>query len=685
MTVTANVRHLLTPFELKPGLLLRNRVVFQPHFTSLGRRDGFPSDEHAAYHAERAMGGVALNIFESQAVHPTGKMSRHFIHAWDEAVVPYLRHVTDAVHAAGGLIFSQLTHGGPTTAMRPPELLWGPSQIAEPSDIWSTKAMDIADVDAVIDGFRRAAVNARAGGFDGIEIKIAHDGLLRSFSSPHFNRRCDRYGGSFDNRMRLSLEVLAATREALGQEAALGVRLCLNEYTEWGYQLEYGLRMAEALEQTGLLDYFNCDHGSYSSTWYEIPPFAIAEGSFRELNRALKAQSALPVIASGRIRRPQMAEEIVREGEADLVGMARQLIADPLFVERLREGRGEEIRLCIGCNDACVIQTAQGKPIRCVVNPAAGRELELGEQTRTRAERSRRVVIVGGGPAGLKAGEAAARAGHTVVLLERDGALGGQLRLAARQPLHGEIADTTRHLERVAARLGVDVRCGVDARPQEVLAFEPDVVIVATGSEPNLPGQRQPDGARSIARAMGRQIADPGLGLDLPHVRAADDCYDPPSPISGRVLLIDGTGHWETLGTAELLAAGGADVEVICARPLVGSNCDTAGRVLWQARAIELGIAITPNVELLEIVPEGARVYDVLRGTTRTILADVVVPIFARRSREDLFLELAASHADELEIVRIGDCVAPRLLQQAIAEGELAGRAVGRNHPGAAP
>jgi len=677
MTGPPAVRRLLEPLELKPGLRLRNRVVFQPHFTSLGRRDGAPSEDHVAYHAERARGGVALSVFESQAVHVTGKMNRHFVHAWDEAVVPHYRLVTDAVHAEGGRIFSQLTHGGHTTGLRPPDVLWAPTQLPEPSDVWSTKAMDLSDVHAVVDGFAGAARNAVAGGFDGVEVKIAHDGLLRSFTSPHFNRRTDDYGGSFENRMRLAFEVLAATREALGAEPALGVRLCLNEYTDWGYDLDYGLRMAEVLEASGLLDYVNCDHGSYSSTWYEIPPFAVAEGAFRDLNRALKAQSSLPVIASGRIRRPAMAEEILAAGEADLIGMARQLIADPYFVRRLEDGLDDEVRPCIACNDACVIQTAQGKPIRCVVNPAAGRERELGEQTRRRTDAARTVVVVGGGPAGLKAAEVTARAGHRVTLLERLDVLGGQLRLAARQPLHAEILDAVSQLERVNARLGVEVALGVDATVEEVLLREPDAVIVATGSEPHLPERRGAGGDDgTLSRAQGRQIADPGLGLGLAHVRSVDECYLPDAPDGGTVLVVDATGHWETLGTAELLAVRGAAVEVVCARPLIGSSCDTAGRVLWHRRAIEHGIVVSPNVELVKVVPGGALVRDLLVGSTRTLVADVVVPVFARRSREDLYLRLASECGDAIDVLRVGDCVAPRLLQHAIADGEAAGRAV---------
>jgi 2,4-dienoyl-CoA reductase-like NADH-dependent reductase (Old Yellow Enzyme family) len=674
MTAAAFPR-LLEPLVLRPGLELRNRVVFQPHFTALGRRDGRMSAEHAAYLAERARGGVALAITESQAVHPTGRMNRHFVHAWDEGVVESYREVTAAVHAAGARVFAQLTHGGHTTALRPPDVLWAPTQVPEPSDVWSTKAMDEEDVRAVLAGFARAARNARAGGFDGVEVKVAHDGLLRSFASPHFNHRTDRYGGSFANRMRLPLEALTAVREGFGDDRALGVRLCLSEYTSWGYALDYGLRMAEAIEAAGLVDYFNCDHGSYSSTWYEIPPWAIPEGAFRDLNRGLKAHTSLPVIASGRIRRPELAEEMLAAGEADLVGMARQLIADPHLVRHVERGRPEEVRLCIGCNDACVIQTAQGKPIRCVVNPAAGRERELGETRRPPSARARRVVVVGGGPAGLKAAEAAARAGHRVVLLEREPLLGGQVRLAARQPLHGEILDAVAHLELVVRRLGVEIRLGAEADAEEVGALEPDHVVVATGSEPDLPGRPRAtaDDGR-LARAAGRQVEPSLPGLDLPHVRGSDECYAEEGPRTGRVLVVDGTGHWETLGTAERLAERGCSVEVVAPRPLVGATCDTAGRVLWHRRAIERGILVAPNVELLAVVPEGARVLEQLTGRERLAAADVVVPVLGRRSREDLFLELREGLA--VPVARVGDCVAPRLLQHAIADGELAGRAV---------
>ena len=319
--------HLLSPFAIG-RVALRNRVVFQPHFTALGHLDGMPSDDLVAYHEERARGGVGLIILESMAVHPTGKMSRRFINAWDPVVVPGLAKIADAVHHHGAKLFGQLTHGGHTSLERPPHILWAPTQMPEPSSHFSTKAMDEEDITAVVAGFAQSARNLVDAGLDGIEIKIAHDGLLRAYASPYFNRRKDDYGGSFENRMRLSYEVIEAIKTATGPAVPLGVRICVNEFTPFGYDTDYGLEMVRALEATGKVDYFNSDAGSFSSYWMEIPPAAVAAADFRRINAALKRATSLPVIGFGRLS-PQGGETLLAAGDADLVGMARQLIADP--------------------------------------------------------------------------------------------------------------------------------------------------------------------------------------------------------------------------------------------------------------------------------------------------------------------------------------------------------------------
>jgi 2,4-dienoyl-CoA reductase-like NADH-dependent reductase (Old Yellow Enzyme family) len=672
---------LFSPFCIRE-VELHNRLVFQPHFTALGSLDGQPTEGHVAYHEERARGGVGLIVFESQAVHPTGKMSRRFINAWDPAVIPQLRKITDAVHAHGTKIFSQLTHAGHTSLEHPPHLMWAPTQMPEPSSHFSTKAMDEDDIRAVIEGFAVSASNAAEAGFDGIEIKVAHDGLLRSFASPFFNHRIDRYGGSFENRMRLSLEVLEAIRKKIGDTFPVGVRICLNEFTTFGYELEYGMKMTESLEASGLVDYFNSDAGSFSSYWMEIPPAAVAPGDFQKLNAALKRGTRLPVIGFGRITPPQRAEDMLRAGEADLIGMARQLVADPETPNKLKAGRTDLVRLCIACNDACIYQVGQEKAIRCIHNPGAGRELELNERLVTHTDVSRRVVVVGGGPAGLKVAEIAAKRGHKVTLLERDRVLGGQVRLAAKQPEHAIIGEVTRYLEAAVADRGVDLRLGVSATPGLLRELSADVIVIATGSEPNLPNLHR-DGARR-ARELGRQILPDVEGLDQNFVVSSDQVLSGEVELSGNVLVVDDNGHWEAAGTAEYLSEHNCRVEVIATHGLIGEDIESGNRTLFYRRAAIKGIRLRPDTVLLEVGDHRVKVAAVFSSRNSTgwdkyLLVpgdeewiegiDWVVPIIGRRSREDLFLELKESPDFQgIQIERVGDCVAPRLIQSTITE-----------------
>ena len=678
--------NLFSPLSIR-GVKLRNRLVFQPHFTVLGTRDGMPTEDHVAYHEARAEGGVGLIVFESQAVHPSGQMSRRYIRAWDPEVLPVYRRITDAVHSHGARIFGQLTHGGHTSLENPPHILWAPTQMPEPSTNFSTKAMDESDIRATIHSFATAARHAYEGGFDGVEIKVAHDGLLRSFASPFFNRRTDSYGGSFENRMRLPIEVAQAIKEATSDDFPVGVRICLHEYTPWGYELDYGLKMAGALEQSGAVDYFNCDAGSFSSFWMEIPPFPIPQGFFNPLNMELKKASDLPVVAFGRIKRPEMAEAILSRGEADLMGMARQLIADPDTPNKMREGRVDEIRYCIAIQEGCIGQVAQDQPVRCVHNPAAGRERYLSEAELMPAREARSVVVVGGGPAGLKVAETAARRGHRVTLCERSNALGGQFRLVARQPLHEEFIEVVSYLEQAMKRLGVNVRLNERVDGARLAQLDADVIVIATGSRPNVPwtarrAAAEEDGA-VLARQLGRQPDDVVLhrsisGLDGENVFSSDEILSGAELPGKRVLVVDAIGTWEAVGTAEYLADAGCRVQVITDREVAGSDLDGSNRTLFYQRAGQKGITLTPFTDLMDITASAARIRNALTNEENWVQIDAVVPVYGRRSREDLYLQLTAREGSPLRsgtrVERVGDCVAPRLLRSNISEAYLLGR-----------
>jgi 2,4-dienoyl-CoA reductase-like NADH-dependent reductase (Old Yellow Enzyme family) len=678
--------HLLSPFSIG-RVNLRNRIVFQPHFTALGEITGMPSDDHRAYHEERARGGVGLIITESQAIHPSGKTSRRSINAFDPTVVPRLARIAEAVHRHGAKIFGQLTHGGHNSLEHPPDVLWAPTQMPEPSSHHTTKAMDAGDIDAVIKGFARTARHLVDAGFDGIEVKVAHDGLLRSFASPFFNRRKDLYGGSFDNRMRLPFEVLAAIKAEIGSDVPVGVRICVDEFTPFGYNADYGLRMAKALQDTGNVDYFNSDAGSFSSFWMEIPPAAVEARDFDRINVALKRASRLPVIAFGRLT-PQRGEALIAAGEADLIGMARQLIADPETPNKLASGRGHLVRFCVACNDGCIYQVMQEKGVRCIHNPGAGREATMSERLVSKAASSRQVVVVGGGPAGLKTAETAARRGHRVTLIESGIRLGGLVNLAALQPEHASLAEVTSYLEAVIQDLGVKVRLGTQGTPDAISTLNPDIVVIATGSEPNLPGRASPDTNRSLE--LGLQILPEVEGFERDTVVSVDEVLSGRVKPSGHVVVIDANGHWEAAGTAEFLADMGCRVTVIAGHVLVGDNIEAGTRTLFYRRAAIKGMTLRPSTRIVEVKERSVIVspvfsaadavgwgkYLLMPGDEEEIAdVDWVVPVMGRRSREGLFLELSSSERfRDVRLERVGDCVVPRLIQATIAEAFELGR-----------
>ena len=661
---------LWTPFRLR-GIELRNRFVLLAHWNGLEAPDGTPTEDLAAYYTARAKGGVGLIVTGSQAIHPSGLMCPSYGRAWDRDALPAYRRLVEAAHPHGARIFAQLNHGGHTSLEHPPQELWAPTQMPEPHARYNTVEIGPAEIEAVVEGFAVSAANMREAGFDGVEIKVGHDGLLRSFVSPFFNRREDAYGGSFENRMRLPLEVLAAMRAAVGPDWPISVRLCLHEYTSFGYDLDYGLEIGRALAASGHVDLFCSDAGTFSSFWMEIPPAAVPQLVFNDLNAALKRATPIPVVAFGRIKNPVDAEGILQQGDADLIGMARQLIADPELPNKVRDGRLGEVRPCIAGN-VCLHQIDQRDPVRCALNPAAGQERRLGALTPAAAPRH--VAVAGGGPAGLSASVTLAQRGYRVTLFERENEPGGLIRLAARQPLQAEIGESVRHLASEAERLGVDVRLGVEATPGMIEALGPDAVIVATGSRPYLPGRNAPDGpsppvaTEGLWASMGGLV--PGV-VDDPRVVSVDDVLRGRVEAGRRVVLLDRNAHWEACGTAEFLLEEGRQVEFVT--PLAGAGVDLepGNAALFYQRVRPRGLRITVHADIRSIAPDGVIVVDVHTNEERILRdVDTIVLAIGRRSNDALYRALR----ERLPTFRIGDCRAPRLLGHAIHDGDAIGR-----------
>jgi mycofactocin system FadH/OYE family oxidoreductase 2 len=648
---------LFSPFQLGP-VTLKNRLVLLPHLVQYAR-DHLPSEQEVHYYRERARGGVGLIIWGSQSVQP-GSTLHSDIYACDSRARSGYQRVADAVHAHGAQILAQLTHYG-NQALSDVTLEledWTMPPIA-PSPVPDgfigavPRPMDERTIRDVIAAFAVSSENVVAGGLDGVEVQVGHAGLLRQFLSPFTNRRTDRYGGSLENRMRFVVEVLEAVRAAIGRDRVLGVRLCCDEDLEGGLQVRDAVEIARRLDATGLLDYLSSDIGVLSSPDLMNPSMTTPPGYALHTAVALKRATDLPVIAFGRITQPGHAEHILEHGMADLVGMARQLICDPETPRKAEEGRAEEIRYCMGCNQACYGRTWRNQPISCTHNPAAGRERLWGAGTLDRAATARRVLVVGGGPAGMKAATVAAQRGHEVVLVEASERLGGQITQFAAAPGRDGFLECVLYLEGLIGRLRIETLLGEEATPALIAGHAPDVVVVATGSRP---------------------VSELGSPCDVPVHSAADVARGAAVP-GGHVLVVDRDGHWSAGSAAETLLAAGAQVTCITHFETFCPEIDIPARAALLGR-LGLGSAkILTSVHLAGVGDGRPRLESLLPLNWADLdPVDAVVVAGGAEPVNGLIDELQALGG--FEVLGAGDAVLPRRVDHAIIEGEQIGRAI---------
>ena len=654
---------LLSPFRLK-HLELKNRVMMTAHVTNMAPLH-LPTEQHVAYYRDRARGGIGLIVMGFPSVHPAGTNNVQEIAGHDPAIVPGLRAIADAVHEYGTPIIAQLGHAGrqgnSAYTMRP---LMAPSPIPCPLNREMPKAMEAEDLDEVVEGHALTASHVQAAGLDGVEIHSAYGGyLLSSFLSPYMNEREDEYGGDLDGRMRLPLRVVHAVRDRVGPDYIVGMQINGDDFSPGGIELPEAQVIAQRLIATGALDYLVVKGSTYFVADQNVPDWQHERALWLPLAAGIKsAVGEFPVFAVGRINDPAEANAVIERGQADMVAMTRQHIADPETVRKLVEGRAEDVRGCISCNQGCLDMLPKGRHITCIHNPAAGYEAELGIGTLRPASAPKRVVVVGGGPAGMKVAETAARRGHDVRLLERRDHLGGQVRIATSVPGREEVGEVVRYLETQVRKLGVDVRCGVTATADDEALADAETVVVATGSQP-------------VRRLIGvRSYQLEGVpGLELPHVLDSWDLLEGGAePGTSVVVVDDGEGSWKALSIAAHLARTGHEVQIVTPLPFVAAALGPYSIGPYMRTVFSLGI-VTHPFAIVQAVTETT--VELLREDRPATLdgVDSVVLCGWHEPVSDLYFDLRARGVD---VTRAGDAVAARTILHAVHEGERVARAI---------
>ncbi|MCU1458751.1 MAG: NADH:flavin oxidoreductase [Actinomycetia bacterium] len=652
----AQFPHLFTPLRLR-NITLKSRVVLLPMGIGGGSPIGAPLEDEISFYERRAAGGVGLVITGGTVVHDTSTLrSNSVLDAFRRENIPAFKELVDRVHAHDVPIVGQLMHRGTESLGGSIFPTWAPSAVANSAGE-VPHAMSRAEIRETVDSFAASAANLIEAGYDGIEIHGAHGFLVAQFLSPRSNQRTDEYGGSLENRMRFGLEVLDAIRARCGESIVVGFRLSGEEEIEDGLHLAESTVVAKTLGETGAVDYLSVSIGSGSSY---VRDMSQPTGLAVRYSAALREVAGIPVVASQRITHPPLAEEILRSGAADLVGVARALMADPDWVKKARDGRLDEILPCVGCVQVCRPPLGGAG---CLHNPVSGHEWEYPVEI-GRAARSRRVVIVGGGPAGLETARIAAERGHRVVLFERGKRVGGQVLLAAGAPNRGELDGVVSFRESELARLGVDVRLNTEATVESVLAEQPDAIVVATGAAP-VP-------------------ATDLIGYDPAHVVTDWDVLTPqgvPTELIGEarsaVVVDESDGFWESASAAEALAEAGLKVQIVTGAPQVGRSIpfDSIGGLYVRLR--RRNVVFNTMTAVASVEPGKVNVYDPVWMAAHhelddhPIPADLVVVSRPRRAVDDL---VDALRATGIEIHTAGDCIAPRRITEAIVEGHRIGR-----------
>ena len=647
-------RHLLSPLTLR-GQTLRNRIVFGAHTNNMSDQ-GLPGPRMGKYLLERAIGGAGMIVCEPVPVHRTGVLTRgNLLHSSDDIIAPF-RQITDEIKAAGAVICQQLyhigAHGDSDLSFQPH---WSPSGHVSYHDSDGSHKMTVAEIEELIEAHIAAAIRCQKSGFQGVEVWAAYHSLLDQFWTPWSNTRDDEWGGSLENRTRFSRRIIEGIRRACGEDFIIGLAVSTSDAHHVTLQVESLLETIALHDATGHVDYVTCGHGGYLDFERLMPTFLFADKLTAPVTEQIKAVVRHAAVTSeAHVRTPENAEAVIASGQADLVSIVRGQIADPHLARKTTEGRADQVRGCISCNQMCWGRRSRDYWISCLINPSAGREWEWGGDRFTPATLPKSVLVVGAGPAGLEAARAAAERGLRVEIVEAAPRIGGQFRLAGEQPRRAQILDLFDWYEREFTRLGVTLRLSTFLDEGEIADHPAEVVILATGSLPD-----------DEARQRWAPDIGPLPGRDLGGVWSAEAAMRREARLGDHVVLYDEGGNWRGVGTAWTLAERGHKVTLITPDPYVGREISrTSADGPARQRLARLGVQMLTEHCLTRWHGNCITIRSFLTGAETTLPASALI-----MATTNMAFDPWPETFPGKETHRVGDCAAPRQAPYAFHEG----------------
>jgi 2,4-dienoyl-CoA reductase-like NADH-dependent reductase (Old Yellow Enzyme family)/NADPH-dependent 2,4-dienoyl-CoA reductase/sulfur reductase-like enzyme len=646
-------------------LELKNRIIMPPMEPNFGSSTGEVTEQMIRYYEERAKGGVGLIVIHIVCFdYPVGKAVTNQISADNDKFIPGLSRLAETIHNWGAKCVVQLHHAGRQTR---PEWIEGMQPVA-PSDVpcpWLSeppynaqpRALTYEEVQGLVTKFVNATVRVAEAGFDGVQMHGAHGYLLGQFMSPLSNKRNDRYGGDFYRHMRFIREIIAGIRQELGLYFPILFRWSADEFFPGGITLEgpegsgTGIDIAKAVEAAGV-DCLCVSCGNYGSAATLLEPMSYEEGWRAYMAEKIKKQVKIPVTTVGVLRSPEIAERILLDGKADFVEIGRQLITDPEWPKKALEGRVEDILKCISCNHCIGARVFAMTFMTCTQNPEVGREYKDGWVPMKPAEKKKKVMVVGGGPAGMEAARVAALRGHTVVLCEKGDKLGGQLRLASLAPFKDKINWVTDWLITQVNKVGVKVETGATVDEQKIKAEKPDVVIIATGAEPLIPDIP---------------------GITGPNVITYQDLLSGAKSVPGKNVIVAGGGE-VGLECATYLAKQGKQVTIVEALDDILLDVEPITKAdMVFVRLPQLGVKWVTKTPIIEVTNKGVITADKVGNRTLMEADNVIVALGTKPVKE---LEAIARGAGVSEVYVVGDAKSSRKIVDAKYEGALVARQI---------